>query len=293
MTSQYSYLPVKVSGVSSSENPLLKWPGGKSWLAPYLVPLLLPKLGGEVLYCEPFAGGAALFFALRRSGWSGYAVLSDLNADLINLYRCLNAGFAGEVFGLLSRWESEKQGKEESFFLELREKFNGEGRSLLWRAAATCFLSKAGFNGLWRTNKEGEVNQAYGGARAISWCLSDLVWMGEALQKTLLLEQSFIATMLDFGSYQNTVWYCDPPYWGTWGGYTKEGFSQVKQEALGLLVRELAARGAVVLVSNLLCEETERIYQGAQVESISQRFTIGGSKKSRANTQEGLFSFNL
>jgi hypothetical protein len=61
--------------------PFLKWPGGKRWLVPWL-----KKFIGELAfdrYFEPFLGGGALFFALspRRS------VLSDINPDLINVYK--------------------------------------------------------------------------------------------------------------------------------------------------------------------------------------------------------------
>jgi hypothetical protein len=58
--------------------PLLKWPGGKRFLAGELADAL--RQTPIQRYYEPFAGGAALFFALRPTD----AVLADANADLIN-----------------------------------------------------------------------------------------------------------------------------------------------------------------------------------------------------------------
>src|SRR4051812_24601907 len=43
--------------------PLIRWPGGKRWLAPRLIPLATPEPGAR--YFEPFFGGGALFFAMR------------------------------------------------------------------------------------------------------------------------------------------------------------------------------------------------------------------------------------
>ena len=59
--------------------PLLKWPGGKRWLADQLVEVFPSKVRK---YYEPFLGGAAVFFAYRPKR----AVLSDSNPELVNCY---------------------------------------------------------------------------------------------------------------------------------------------------------------------------------------------------------------
>ena len=57
----------------------LKWPGGKSWLAPRLAPELGAHLGADGTYFEPFVGSGAMFFALEPSK----ARLSDINQSLV------------------------------------------------------------------------------------------------------------------------------------------------------------------------------------------------------------------
>ena len=60
--------------------PFLKWPGGKRWLVPFFLEL---AAGLEYRrYVEPFLGGGAVFFGLEPPR----AFLSDVNADLINVY---------------------------------------------------------------------------------------------------------------------------------------------------------------------------------------------------------------
>ena len=61
--------------------PLFKWIGGKTQLLDELTSLLPESYG---TYYEPFAGGAALYFAIQPKK----AVLNDLNSQLMNVYDC-------------------------------------------------------------------------------------------------------------------------------------------------------------------------------------------------------------
>src|SRR5688572_13133142 len=71
--------------------PFVKWAGGKS----RLLPELLARAPGEIrTYVEPFAGGAAMFFALATSATAGRrtferAVLADQNDELVACYRAI------------------------------------------------------------------------------------------------------------------------------------------------------------------------------------------------------------
>ena len=56
--------------------------GGKQTMLKHIMPLL-PEHG---LYCEPFAGGAAVFFAKERAKTN---VINDLNSSLIAFYKVL------------------------------------------------------------------------------------------------------------------------------------------------------------------------------------------------------------
>src|SRR3989442_124254 len=63
--------------VRPGSQPVVKWAGGKQWLAS-AAPLLAPS-GWSGRYFEPFLGGGAFFFSLEP----GRATLSDYNHDLI------------------------------------------------------------------------------------------------------------------------------------------------------------------------------------------------------------------
>ena len=61
--------------------PFLRWAGGKRWIAGDMAPLVRQVLEGR--FIEPFLGSGAMFFAVAPR----QAILGDLNAELINVYR--------------------------------------------------------------------------------------------------------------------------------------------------------------------------------------------------------------
>jgi DNA adenine methylase len=62
--------------------PIISWPGGKSRLAKYILPLF-PE---HRCYVEPFCGGLGMFLS-REPATDVVEVVNDFNGDLINLFR--------------------------------------------------------------------------------------------------------------------------------------------------------------------------------------------------------------
>ncbi len=64
---------------SVKSNSPFRYAGGKF----YARKLILPHIPKTDVYCEPFAGGASIFFVKEPSGWS---ILNDLDKDVINTF---------------------------------------------------------------------------------------------------------------------------------------------------------------------------------------------------------------
>lgn len=60
--------------------PIIRWPGGKSRLLKFILPLIRP----HNTFVEGFAGGLAVILAKEPSKAE---IVNDLNGDLVNLYR--------------------------------------------------------------------------------------------------------------------------------------------------------------------------------------------------------------
>ena len=64
---------------SNKTNSPFRYPGGKFY-ARHIILRYLPR---HTHYCEPFAGGASIFFAKKRQS---YSILNDLDDELMNCY---------------------------------------------------------------------------------------------------------------------------------------------------------------------------------------------------------------
>ncbi len=75
--------------ISETCHPFIKWAGGKSRLISQ-IKMFIPKEFNN--YFEPFLGSGALFFYIVTSfnfKNDSYAHLSDINSELINVYKTI------------------------------------------------------------------------------------------------------------------------------------------------------------------------------------------------------------
>ena len=140
--------------------PLVKWAGGKRQLMDQLN-ASLPEHWDT--YFEPFVGGGALLVNLQNRGRISRAVISDLNSELINLYRVVK----DHPHRLIEELSCDRLRNDVDSFRRLKEEFNGLTGSRndpARRAALFVYLNKHGYNGLWRVNRNGEFNVPFGQA---------------------------------------------------------------------------------------------------------------------------------
>src|ERR1700685_1901349 len=151
--------------LSPVARPFVKWAGGKSSLAPKIVPLLLSQLEKtkKARYHEPFVGGGAVFFGLRAAGFTGRATLSDVNVDLISAYRMLTDRYSADILADMLR--THEKNNCETYFYQIR-KWDPTSATYcdtpIGRVARLIYLNKTCFNGLYRVNRKGEFNVPWG-----------------------------------------------------------------------------------------------------------------------------------
>ena len=129
--------------------PFIKWVGGKGQLIEQLEALLPADFAERenVTYIEPFVGGGAmLFFMLQRYPNIKYAVINDINSDLIICYKTVRD--SSEVL-IKSLQEIEAQylslqGEElrKEFFLTIRERYNNKNLDPIENTTLFFFLNK-------------------------------------------------------------------------------------------------------------------------------------------------------
>lgn len=129
-------------------NPFLKWAGGKRWLASSN---LLPVPERFRRYVEPFLGGAAVFFQLSPA----QSILSDINAELINLYRVIKDD--PKALEALMIEHQAKHSRDHYYAVRANVPTGN-----IAQAARTLYLNRTCWNGLYRVNLRGEFNVPIG-----------------------------------------------------------------------------------------------------------------------------------
>ncbi len=267
--------------------PIVKWAGGKTKLLAALLPLVPIRID---TYVEPFAGGAALFFALASETPRRFkrAVLCDANPELAACYRAVKTDVDG-VIKALGRYRN-----SERMFYAVRAR-DTRDMGDVERAARLLFLNRTCFNGLWRVNSKGLFNVPFGqyanpricnadALRAASRALAcATIRSGDFATATRRLGRHFIGT----GDFV----YCDPPYvplstTADFTSYAAGGFGADSQKRLLDELKRLRRAGARVIVSNADTRETRALYKGFRVLTVKAPRAINSDKAKRGLVRE-------
>jgi DNA adenine methylase len=245
-------------------DPFLRWVGGKRTFVSTLAPTIneyLDKTGGH--YFEPFLGGGAMALALGREKM----VLSDVLEDLVKTYEAV-ANAPVELVALLMKMA--EWGTDAEHYYAIRAT---EPETFVEHGARMIYLNAHCFNGLWRMNQKGEMNAAYGKEpnRITESLLLRIHAAHEATRSAEIYESDFERIMKH--ATEEDLVYMDPPYDGTYVGYSEEGFCGLTQERLAAEVRAAHGRGVAFLSHN---SDTEK------VRSWYEQFTIINTAEKRA-----------
>lgn len=266
--------------------PIVKWAGGKTRLLAHLQDHLATCAPLEIgTYAEPFAGGAAFFFALASTTpriWKK-AILADQNTELLACYRAVKT----DVEAVIEALGPYKH--DEALFYETR-KVSTDKLSDVARAARFIFLNRTCYNGLWRVNASGKFNVPFGryknprildpdGLRAAS----------KALRGVQIVHKDFseVTERLKSGDFV----YLDPPYvpvskTAAFTAYSKNGFGPEDQRRLVDELRGLRKRGAMAMLSNADTPETRELYREFACHVVGMPRSINSNAKKRGNAAE-------
>ena len=243
--------------------PIVKWAGGKGQLIGEISALYPEGLGTSVKkYAEPFVGGGAVLFDILSKYDLDEVYISDINAELINMYRKVKTE-ARELIALLSEYQGQfiplADNERKIYYYERREKYNnlissGESKDSLEAAALFIFLNRTCFNGLYRVNGKGLYNVPMGAYKNPLICDEDnIIAASEALQNVEIVCGDYKESerFID----QNTFVYFDPPYrplnaTSNFTSYTENNFGDKEQIELSSFASRMRKKGAQIVLSN-------------------------------------------
>jgi DNA adenine methylase len=261
--------------------PIVKWAGGKTKLLPDLL-AHVPRRFGR--YFEPFAGGAALFFALRPER----AVLGDINADLVTTYNAIKSDPEPVIRALRRHARIDSA----AHYYRTRDRWNA-GRAR-WKPAALAatfiYMNKAGFNGIFRVNRDGRFNVPYGRNSKTGICVPDVLRAAHgALGTTELRAGDYRTTLADVE--RGDFVYIDSPHaprsrTSSFTAYTAGAFDDDAQRELADTARRLVARGVHVVLSNADTPFIRDIYRGFRTLAVKCPRAINSVATRRGDVDE-------
>lgn len=263
--------------------PFLKWAGGKRWLAHSNQ---LPRPAKFARYIEPFLGGGAIFFHLRPE----QAILSDINSELIQLYRVIR-DHPDELMALM---RTHHDAHCQDYYYEVRA---SNPETALERAARTMYLNRTCWNGLYRVNLKGMFNVPIGTKSTVVFDHDDFTGISERLRAAEIRCCDFEETVSE--AQQNDFLFVDPPYtvqhnMNGFIKYNENLFSWYDQIRLRDAIAGAIERGAAVVVTNADHESVRELYENVcDYRSVTRASVLAGETTRRGKTTEALFLANI
>jgi DNA adenine methylase len=248
----------------------LTYYGGKQNLAETIISMI-PK---HRIYCEPFFGGGAVFFAKPPAE---VEVINDSNGELINFYRVLKTDYRNLEKEIKCTLHSREYHQHAEVILKNPKLFSEVKRAwAIWTLAHQSYASKLG--GTWRcdlqknstpkrlTNKRNSFTEEY----------------AKRLEQTQI-ENRDALKIIKLWDNKDTFVYCDPPYFnsdmGHYKGYTEQDF-----ENLLIALSEIKGKFLLSSYPSEILEKYTKKYKWhtKRIEGISISVSLG---KRRTKTE--------
>jgi DNA adenine methylase len=236
-----------------------------------LIKEILPMLPVHKLYCEPFCGGAAVFFAKEPSP---VEVINDVNSELINFYRTVQNDFVGLEKEVRISLHSRRLHKDAQVVYENPHMFSEVKRAwALWVLASQSFSSL--LDGSWGYDvKKGSTTKKITNKR-------DTFTEELAIRlQNVQIECTDALRIITSRDSLETFFYVDPPYFnsdcGHYDSYSKDDF-------IGLLQKLSVIEGKFLLSSypSDVINEFIKKY-GWKTKSFDQKVSVNkGAGKSK------------
>jgi DNA adenine methylase len=274
---------------------------------------------------EPFLGGGAMYFHLKKEYQIAESYISDNNSDLILTYNVIK-NCSKYLIDILKEMETQHllkaDEKRKENYYTIRDAYNHQevdyhelinyfdisndiGSSdhtrlpLEWikRAVYFIFLNKTCYNGLYRLNSNGKFNVPFGRYKNPLICDEENLMEVQNILKTAVIFQGDFSKSLNYINEESFV-YLDPPYrplnsTSNFTSYSTGRFNDDSQKKLAEFFKEIDRRGARVMLSNSDPQNQDEqdnffdeLYCGYEIGRVSAKRNINRDAKKRGAISE-------
>ena len=246
--------------------PPLTYYGGKQKLSDRIISMI-PK---HRIYCEPFFGGGAVFFAKAPAELE---VINDTNGELINFYRVLKTDYkklANEIKCTLHSRESHQYAeviiKNPKLFSEVKRAW------AIWTLANQSFASMLG--GTWRCDFKKNAS-----AKRLNNKRNNFTEEYAKRLEQVQIENRDALKVIKLWDTKDTFFYCDPPYFNSAMGHYK-GYTEQDFENLLKVLSEIKGKFILSSYPSELIEKYTKKYKWhtQKIEGIPVSVSLGKRK---------------
>jgi DNA adenine methylase len=239
--------------------------GGKSRLAKRLVERI--NATPHTIYAEPFIGMGGVFF--RRDQRPKCEVINDWSEDVATFFRVIQRHYV--AFMDMLRWQITSR----AGFERLRRQ-DPTTLTDLERAARFLYLQRLAFGGKVAGRNFGVQLDGY--ARFDVAKVGPLIEAAHERLSGVVIERLPWSDFLTRYDRPGTLFYLDPPYYGSESDYGRDLFGRDQFAAMADQLRAL--KGQFILSLNDH-PDVRRIFAGFAIEAVPVRYTVGGMAQSK------------
>lgn len=234
--------------------PLIKWSGGKGDEIK-MFEKYIPE--NYATYIEPFVGGGSVYFYLNPTN----AIISDVHAELIHLYRSIGEGKGQEIYDFMKQSPN-----DEPTYYNIRDRM--EIMNDLDSAKRFYYQRKTCFRGMLRYNKQGKFNIPFGKYKTINYNDIKNNDYETLLSKTEILNEGFEYIFEKYNDDANFM-FLDPPYDSEFTDYGYCQFGKEEQKKLASLFKNTKNKCLMIIGKTKFIEE---LYEGYIVAEYDKKY---------------------
>ena len=245
-----------------------------------LLSTILPLIPEHDLYCEPFCGGAAVFWGKEPSA---VEVINDLNSEVVNFYRVVQSNFDPLWLMVQDTLHSRRQHTDADVIYKNPHLFNDVQRAwAFWVQTSQSFTSKIG--GGWAYGRksnscEKKTDNTKDRFRSI---YKDRL-------KHVQIECNYASKVIESRDSETSFFYVDPPYpetnCGHYGGYRLADFE--------VLLKLLATIKGKFLLSSYDYDLLSRYTADNGWHQFKKEMVISAKKGKRDKMKVEVFTANF
>lgn len=236
--------------------------GGKQKLAATILKLI-PQYN---LYCEPFIGGAAIFFAKKPSK---VEVINDVNKELINFYKIVQNDFVGLEKEIRITLHSRDLHRKADVIYSNPDMFSEIKRAwAVWVKSTQSFASM--LDGSWGYDISKNTTSVKVTNKRTSFTEEYAIRL-----QNVQIECADALRIIESRDKKDSFFYCDPPYYNSDCGHY-DGYSLADYEALLKSLSVLKGKFLLSSYPSPILTEYVKKHGWYQIE-IEQKVSVGSN----------------